>query len=51
MNTDADIFGGSGIGNGELLPDAIGHRGKPHAINVTIPPLATLILKPRDSDG
>ncbi len=51
MNTDADIFGGSGIGNAELLPDDIGHRGKPHAISVTIPPLATLIIAPRDSDG
>ena len=51
MNTDADIFGGSGIGNGELQPDDVGHRGKPHALSVTIPPLATLILKPRDSAG
>ena len=51
MNTDADVFGGSGTGNGELLPDDIGHRGKPHALSVTIPPLATLILKPRDGEG
>ena len=35
----------------ELLPDDVGHRGKPHALSVTIPPLATLILKPCDSDG
>jgi len=51
MNTDADIFGGSGIGNGELLPDNIGHRGKPNALTVTIPPLAALLLKPRESAG
>ena len=51
LNTDADVFGGSGIGNDELLPDDVGHRGKPHALSVTIPPLATLILKPRDSEG
>ena len=40
LNTDADIFGGSGIGNDDLLPDDVGHRGKPHALSVTIPPLA-----------
>jgi 1,4-alpha-glucan branching enzyme len=40
MNTDAEKYGGSGICN-----DGATQGG------LTIPPLATLILEPRDSDG
>jgi 1,4-alpha-glucan branching enzyme len=40
MNTDAEKYGGSGLRNDGVTLDS-----------VTIPPLATLILEPRDSDG
>ncbi len=44
INTDAEKYGGSGAGNGEVTPSAQGHHGKPYSVSLTIPPLATLIL-------
>ncbi len=40
INTDAVEYGGSGIHNETVNPDSL-----------TIPPLATLIIRPRDSEG
>lgn len=44
LNTDAAVYGGSNIGNPELhaLPD--GHAGQPHALSLTLPPLATVVF-------
>jgi 1,4-alpha-glucan branching enzyme len=49
INTDAEVYGGSNIGNGgvlETVPTA--SHGHPQSIEITLPPLGALILK-RDS--
>jgi len=48
INTDDERYGGSGILNGELRADQTGAHGKPYSIALTLPPLATIILKRRD---
>ena len=46
VNTDAEIYGGSNIGNqGGLHAEHIMHHGRPYSLNLTVPPLATVILK------
>jgi 1,4-alpha-glucan branching enzyme len=48
MNTDAEIYGGSGQGNlGGVAtgPLPVPHHGQPHSIDLTLPPLATVVLK------
>jgi 1,4-alpha-glucan branching enzyme len=45
VNTDADIYGGSGCGNlGGVVARAQAHHGQPASAHLTLPPLATLIL-------
>jgi 1,4-alpha-glucan branching enzyme len=44
MNTDAEIYGGSGIDNATIAAQEQGCHGKPHSLRLTVPPLATLIL-------
>ena len=51
INSDAKEYGGSGIENGTLSPENVEYQGKPFSLSLTIPALATLIIKPRDSDG
>jgi 1,4-alpha-glucan branching enzyme len=49
LNTDAEIYGGSGVGNLGGVgtgPRAVPHRGAPHSIEVSLPPLAAIVLKP-----
>lgn len=48
LNTDAEIYGGSGYGNFGLLTTAeppAEHRGFPHSLVVTVPPLGSVILR------
>ena len=45
INTDATMYGGSGVTNERLEAEPFGAHDKPYSIMVTIPPLATLILK------
>ena len=45
INTDASIYGGSGVGNAPLEAEHRGAHGKAYSLRVTLPPLATLILK------
>ena len=46
--SDAQIYGGSGVGNAPgLQADDQGSHFRPAAINLTIPPLGMTILKPR----
>jgi 1,4-alpha-glucan branching enzyme len=45
INTDAEIYGGSNVGNGVLEAQALSAHGKPYSLELTLPPLATLILK------
>jgi 1,4-alpha-glucan branching enzyme len=44
INTDAMVYGGTGLHNGELHTDAIGAHGRAVSLNVTVPPLATVML-------
>jgi 1,4-alpha-glucan branching enzyme len=47
MNTDAEIYGGSNAGNlGGVQAEWTPRHGWAHSISVTLPPLATLVLKP-----
>jgi 1,4-alpha-glucan branching enzyme len=46
INTDAPPYGGSGMGNlGAVRAEATGSHGKPASARITLPPLATLILR------
>ena len=47
INTDAIEYGGGGAGNdGTLESQPLEFQGKPASLQLTLPPLATLILKP-----
>ncbi len=46
LNTDATRYGGSDVTNATLTADDNGAHGRPHAITMRLPPLATVILKP-----
>jgi 1,4-alpha-glucan branching enzyme len=50
MNTDAPVYGGSGLGNlGRVVASGTPSHGQPHSIVLTVPPLATLMLVWRDA--
>ena len=45
INTDAAIYGGGGLGNfGEAWSRPVSRHGQPHSLELTLPPLSTLIL-------
>jgi 1,4-alpha-glucan branching enzyme len=47
INTDAEIYGGSNVGNGGGVEAvALECHGRPFSIEVTLPPLAVLVLTP-----
>jgi 1,4-alpha-glucan branching enzyme len=47
LNSDADAYGGSNLGNqGGLPADEIPWQGQPYSVLLTLPPLAVLYLKP-----
>ena len=47
LNTDAETYGGSGVGNGgKLEADAFPASGRDYSLELTLPPLAALIIKP-----
>jgi 1,4-alpha-glucan branching enzyme len=46
INTDAAVYGGSGVHNGELQTEPVPAHGRACSLSVTLPPLATLMLKP-----
>jgi 1,4-alpha-glucan branching enzyme len=46
VNTDASVYGGSGMGNGgQAWADEQPLHGQPACVSLTLPPLATLILR------
>lgn len=46
VNTDAACYGGSNVGNGgEVLASATPSHGLPASLTLTLPPLATLVLR------
>jgi 1,4-alpha-glucan branching enzyme len=47
INTDAAVYGGSGVGNAGgtgLATEAVGWQGQAQSIQLDLPPLATLML-------
>ena len=43
LNSDADEYGGSGLGNaGSVEAEAIPQHGRPYSLSITLPPLAAL---------
>jgi 1,4-alpha-glucan branching enzyme len=44
INTDATLYGGSGVGNGDLQTEPIGAHGRACSLSLSVPPLATLML-------
>ena len=47
LNTDAAIFGGSNVGNAGGVPsEPVPWHGQAQSINLTLPPLASLWLRP-----
>ncbi len=47
LNTDAEIYGGSNVGNlGAVESEPVAWGDRAHSLALTLPPLATLILKP-----
>ena len=47
INTDAEVYGGSGYGNYGVVETSeppIGHRGFPNSVEVTVPPLGSVFL-------
>jgi 1,4-alpha-glucan branching enzyme len=47
LNSDADIYGGSGLGNsGFVEASSESRHGQPYSVSLTLPPLAALFLKP-----
>jgi 1,4-alpha-glucan branching enzyme len=47
MNSDAELYGGSGIGNfGGRDSEAVPHHGREHRLTVTVPPLGMVVFKP-----
>ena len=46
LNTDADMFGGSNVGNGGGVMSTEGpQHGRPHKITITLPPLAVVAFQ------
>ncbi|SCZ57824.1 1,4-alpha-glucan branching protein GlgB [Thiohalomonas denitrificans] len=46
LNSDAEVYGGSGIGNlGGAETSPVGAQGRYHSLNITLPPLGVLYFK------
>jgi 1,4-alpha-glucan branching enzyme len=51
LNTDSDIYGGSGKGNlGRVQSRPYGMHGLPGSVSLTLPPLAAVVLRPERQD-
>jgi 1,4-alpha-glucan branching enzyme len=49
FNSDSGYYGGSNVGNdGRVESSAIGAHGQPQALQLTLPPLATIFLRHED---
>jgi len=47
LNSDSNLYWGSNIGNaGGLLADEIETHGRKYSLNLVLPPLSCLVLKP-----
>jgi 1,4-alpha-glucan branching enzyme len=51
LNSDATVYGGSGVGNfGGVEAQAVPWHGQPQTVNLTAPPLAVVLFR-REPDG
>src|SRR5699024_9757064 len=51
LNTDAEVYGGSGVGNlGRVSADGPGHHGQDYSAALAVPPLGTIWLTPDDTE-
>jgi 1,4-alpha-glucan branching enzyme len=51
LNSDAEIYGGSGVGNmGGTESAPVPFHGRPHSLNLTLPPLGILVLRHGQGD-
>ncbi len=47
LNTDAEVYGGSGVGNlGRVHADGVPWHGRPDSVKLRVPPLGVLFLTP-----
>ncbi|WP_166849565.1 1,4-alpha-glucan branching protein GlgB [Isoptericola sp. BMS4] len=47
LNTDAEVYGGSGVGNlGRVRTTPVPHKGRRHSATLRVPPLGALVLRP-----
>jgi 1,4-alpha-glucan branching enzyme len=44
INSDLEVYGGSGIANGTLVTEAVGAHHQHQSVVMSLPPLATVIL-------
>jgi 1,4-alpha-glucan branching enzyme len=46
LNTDAAVYGGSGMGNmGAVMAEQVASHGRPFSASFTLPPLSTLYFQ------
>ena len=46
LNSDAEHYGGRGLGNyGSVQADAVPTHGRPHSLDLTLPPLSVLVFE------
>jgi 1,4-alpha-glucan branching enzyme len=46
LNTDYQVYGGTGMSNGEVRSDNEGRHGLPQSLVLKLPPMSVLMLKP-----
>lgn len=51
LNSDSHFYGGSNLGNAFVQSDPLPWMNQPHSLNLTLPPLAGIILSRVDSDA
>jgi 1,4-alpha-glucan branching enzyme len=52
LNSDAEAYGGSGVGNlGGTHSVPVPFHGRPHSLNLTLPPLGMLVLRYETDEG
>ncbi len=46
LNSDSEVYGGSNMGNaGQVVAEAVPWHGRPHSLNIVLPPLAMLVFQ------
>jgi 1,4-alpha-glucan branching enzyme len=46
LNSDSAFYGGSNVGNGAIVAQAVPHMGHAQSIVLSLPPLGALVLAP-----